>query len=198
MVKNGSRRKNYHKSDQRPESGSPQVSKRAAKEFLTELVKAAEPIMAGMGFELVLAQCPIEDGRPVMRLFIDRLWRGPEAGEPLLPVGLDDCSAVSRALGEALAALDESEAGRRLPEYSLEVSSPGLDRPLVKPADYNRFIGRLIKLKLVREGDARGVRRGRLTRDEEGRLAVVTDDGLVSFDLSEVASCRLSLDDIEF
>ena len=195
MAKSGSGQKKYHKADPRP--GQSQASKGAAKIFLTELVAAAEPVLAALGFELVMAQCPIEGGRPVMRLFVDHLWGGPEAGDPPL-VGLEECAEISRALDDILAKIDESEAGRSLVEYSLEVSSPGLDRPLVKPTDYGRFNGRLVKLKLKRENTARGTHNGQLTRDSEGRLAILTDEGILSFDLNEVVSCRLSLDDIDF
>ncbi len=92
----------------------------------------AQPILESMGLELV----DIEFGRvgsdAVLRLFIDK-----EGG-----VMLDDCAGLSRELSLILDVEDVIACN-----YSLEVSSPGLDRPLKKQADYDRFVGRLIKVR---------------------------------------------------
>ena len=92
----------------------------------------AQPILESMGLELV----DIEFGRvgsdAVLRLFIDK-----EGG-----VLLDDCAGLSRELSLILDVEDVIACN-----YSLEVSSPGLDRPLKKQADYDRFVGRLIKVR---------------------------------------------------
>ena len=74
----------------------------------------------------------------MLRVVLDRL--GPEE-----LVGIEDCQRVSHDLGTLLDVEDELTAG--LPEgYTLEVSSPGLDRPLRGEADYRRFVGRLAKI----------------------------------------------------
>ena len=102
-----------------------------------------EPVLMAQGYELVLAE--YVSGQGVLRLFIDK-----EGG-----VTLDDCATVSRLVGDLLDAEGLSDAidGR----YRLEVSSPGLDRPLVKPEHFQRFVGSKAKLttKLPHEGRRR-------------------------------------------
>ena len=81
--------------------------------------------------------------------------------------------------------------------YVLEVSSPGLNRPLLKESDYRRFVGRLAKIKLRREGKA-SVIKGCLATMEDGSLALKVEGELIPFAFDEVISARLSLDDIDF
>ena len=159
------------------------VNKAALKAFLVRVTALTEPILDGMGLELVLARAPLAYGRPVIRLFIDR-------GPGPLSVSLDDCAAVSRALEAAL----EAEEAETPEGYVLEISSPGLDRPLLKPEDCLRFQGRSARLKLRREGIL-GVYRGRLTSSETGGLALQTEAGRLDFDWSEIVSGRLVLDE---
>jgi len=163
-------------------SGRRPVSKAALKVFLARAAALAEPILAGLGLELVMARSPLVGGRPVVRLFIDR--PGPTA------VSLNDCASVSRALEAAL----EAEEDAAPDGYVLEISSPGLDRPLLKPEDCLRFRGRLARLK-IRRGGILGVYRGRLASGETGGLALETETGRLDFDWSEVVSGRLALDE---
>ncbi len=166
----------------------PQVSKEVLREFLAGVVQLAEPVLEAMGFELVMAQCPLEGGRPVLRFFIDKAGAGPEE-----LISLDDCAAFSRALD---AALEEAGYDREgVEEYFLEVSSPGLDRPLLKLSDYARFAGRLVKMKIRRDGGNLALR-GRLGRTEAGALSVSTTEGPVDFSFDEVLSARLALDEL--
>ena len=165
--------------------GQAPVGKGDLKAFLARAVILAKPILAGMGLELVLAKAPLASGRPVLRLFIDRL--GPEG------VSLDDCAAVSRALEGVL----EAEGGPEPEGYVLEVSSPGLDRPLLKPEDCRRFQGRLARLKL-RRSEGQRVFRGHLASSETGELALLTESGLLPFAWEEVVSGRLILEASKF
>lgn len=182
--------KKYHKSDHRPDKPST-PGKAELKAFLARASELAETALAPLGLELVVAQCPVEGGRPVLRLFIDRV--AAEEGAPASAITLDDCAAASRAVDAVLEGDD-----REPPEgYVLEVSSPGLDRPLVKPADYPRFAGRLVKMKLRRDGKT-STHKGRLAVDSDGDLALETADGPIKFSFDEVTSCRLSLDEVEF
>jgi ribosome maturation factor RimP len=96
---------------------------------VTELV---EPLAASLGLELAEVEYKQEGRQMVLRLYIDR-----DGG-----VTLDDCSAVSRELAEILD-VDDFVQGH----YSLEVSSPGLNRPLKKPSDFERYTGRLVKIR---------------------------------------------------
>lgn len=169
------------------------ISKTLRQDFLTRVATRMEPILARLGLEVVQVQCPLEGGRLVLRFFIDRL---PEEGTQPTGLGssvsLDDCALASRALEEFL----ETDPEPQPEGYVLEVSSPGLDRPLLKEADYGRFQGRLVKLKIRRDG-RNMAERGRLTRSPSGSLALEAAGGLWEFQFPEVVSGRLLLDDIE-
>jgi ribosome maturation factor RimP len=102
-------------------------------EAVTPRVQAlAEPLARSMDLELVDVEYLREGPSWILRLFIDR-----PGG-----VTLDDCTNFSRALGPALDVDDVVGT-----TYSLEVSSPGLERPLKKPADFERFSGKRVKVR---------------------------------------------------
>jgi ribosome maturation factor RimP len=94
--------------------------------------------IAALGFELVELQQAGTRARPILRIYIDR--PGSVPGEAA--VTLDDCTAVSRGLEPMLdARADLSE------RYLLEVSSPGVERPLVRPRDWSRFAGQEVAVR---------------------------------------------------
>ena len=97
-----------------------------------------EPIVAERGLELVDLEFVKEGANWYLRVYIDK-----EGG-----VSIDDCEAVSRALE---AKLDEKDPIEQA--YVLEVSSPGIDRPLKKDADFIRFQGEIIDVKLYKAVD---------------------------------------------
>ena len=99
---------------------------------VSRVTELAAPLLESLRLELVDCEYKREGRAMVLRLFIDR-----EGG-----INLDDCAAVSRELSEILDVEDFITE-----EYTLEVSSPGLNRPLKKEADYQRYQGRLIKVK---------------------------------------------------
>jgi ribosome maturation factor RimP len=90
-----------------------------------------------LGFELVELERTGSKNRPVLRVRVDR----PDS-EPGHGVSLEDCTRISRALEEYLDALDTLPAS-----YELEVSSPGVERPLVRRRDFDRFTGREVALR---------------------------------------------------
>jgi ribosome maturation factor RimP len=133
---------------------------------ITEITPEIEQIAQGLGCELVHAE--IRGG--VLRIFLDR----PDGG-----VTLADCEQVSRQVSALLDVLDFG-SGR----YVLEVSSPGLDRQLYKPLDYERFAGRLARVtyedpetgkKRTDVARLQGLRRTEGAADEEA--AVLLEDG---------------------
>lgn len=133
------------------------------------------PILESMGLELV----DIEFGKvgrdAVLRLFIDK-----EGG-----VMLDDCADVSRELSMILDVEDVITCN-----YTLEVSSPGLDRPLKKPSDYERFSGRLIKVRTYEPlQDDKGNKRKTFLGKLEGLF-----DGVIRMTLTEGQSASIPLD----
>jgi ribosome maturation factor RimP len=92
----------------------------------------AQSLTSSLGLELVEIEYKREGRQMVLRLFIDK-----EGG-----VSLDDCAAVSKELSAVLDVEDIIPG-----KYTLEVSSPGLNRPLKSMADYERFTGRLVKIR---------------------------------------------------
>jgi ribosome maturation factor RimP len=146
------------------------------------------PVLESMAVELVDLEFKREGRDWFLRLFIDK-----EGG-----VTLDDCAEVSREVDALLEVEDVIDAA-----YRLEVSSPGLDRPLKKPADYERFKGRLVKVKTFEklDPDERGHSRktftGELLGLEAGRVRIRqldTKGGVVEIPLEGIAKANLELD----
>ena len=112
---------------------------------IEQLVGALEPIIDPIcnahGVELVDVRCLREPAGLVIRVFIDRILPGVEVGSG---VSLEDCTGVSSDISTTLDVHDDL-----LPSgaYRLEVSSPGLERPLVKLSDFERFSGREVKVR---------------------------------------------------
>jgi ribosome maturation factor RimP len=102
-----------------------------------EIERELEAQMASLGFELVALEWAGSRARPIMRIRMDRLDSGAES-----TVTVDDCAQVSRGLEAWL-----EEDGDVPERYVLEVSSPGVERPLVKPRDWERFAGRPVVVK---------------------------------------------------
>jgi ribosome maturation factor RimP len=136
----------------------------------TGLERMVAAVVAGLGYEFVKLQA---NGR-MLRVFIDHA-KG---------VNVEDCARVS----EHLTRLFEVE---RVDFSRLEVSSPGLDRELVKPADFTRFAGRQVKLKLKAPVDGRRHFAGTLRGLKEGAIELDQESGRVSILLDDVAKARL-------
>jgi ribosome maturation factor RimP len=96
--------------------------------------RLAEPIAASEGMELIHVECLKMHSRWVFRLFLDK-----EGG-----ISLDDCTLISNQLGDILDVHDLSRG-----PYTLEVSSPGLDRPISRDQDFIKFKGAKIKIKTL-------------------------------------------------
>lgn len=127
---------------------------------LDQIRSSLEPIVSDLGCELVDVKLVTEHGRAILRVFIDK-----EGG---LQVG--DCQKVSREIDTLL----DVESGIR-DRYDLEVSSPGLDRPLVKEADFSKFAGKKISLKTKTPIDGRQNYKGLLHGIEERRIRMTID-----------------------
>ena len=122
---------------------------------------AAERVTADCGFELVDVEIQKAGSGQVIRLFVDK-----PAG-----IGLDDLQSVSV---EVSAILDAEEPITSA--YTLEVSSPGLDRPLKSEADYQRFVGRLAKLSSYDLVDGKRHWTGRIASCEDGIVTLTLED----------------------
>jgi ribosome maturation factor RimP len=137
------------------------------------LENVVQPVVAGMGYELVDVQA--SNGGRLLRLFIDK-----PGG-----VGLEDCAAVSRQLSRVF----EVEG---IDYERLEVSSPGLDRPLRKAGDFARFAGRKAELRM-RTPDATGRRRfvGVLRGADARRVEMELEGHTVALALEDIERARL-------
>lgn len=109
------------------------------------LLTRINELLAPLQYEVVHLEVQLHREK-VLRLFID--WTGNE--DSLKTIGIEDCANVSRALDEPLDTLPEMEALFKGAAYELEVSSPGVDRPLRREQDYLRFSGRKIRLNTFR------------------------------------------------
>jgi ribosome maturation factor RimP len=109
------------------------------------------------------------------------------SSDPAGGVSLEDCANVSRDLSTAL---DEVDVVAHA--YSLEVSSPGLERKLRSPADFVRFRGKAARVKLARPApDGQRLLRGELVEAPENRVAVIVDGKRIEAPLDDVVEARL-------
>ena len=137
---------------------------------------AAERVARSYGLDIFDIQLRREPIGTVLRVTIDRPDRGvPETFEEA--VGIEECQRVSHDLSAILDVEDEAleAAGALTQNYILEVSSPGLDRPLRHEADYRRFVGRLAKVVTTAPIDNQSAFSGRILGVEQG--AVILEEG---------------------
>ena len=149
-----------------------------------EYEKRAEELLAPIvelnGFELVDVEYVKEAGTWYLRAYIDK-----EGG-----IAVDDCEVISRKLGEWLDKedfIDES--------YILEVSSPGLGRPLKKEKDFIRSMGKDVDVRLYRQIDKQKEFTGALSAYDENTVTLTMEDGSkMVFEKPDIALIRLALD----
>ena len=143
---------------------------------LVKIREAAERVAVSLGLEIFDVEWKIGKQR-LLRVYIDRL-PGPQNPEGL-GVTHQDCERVSEQLSVILDVEDLVPG----PSYVLEISSPGLDRKLIRPADYERFVGRLAKVWLNEPVENQSYLEGRLAGYADGvvKLAVRNRDVEVPF-----------------
>ena len=130
------------------------------------------PIIKANNFELVDVEYVKEGANWYLRVYADK-----EGG-----IAIDDCVLISRSLEEKLDA------------YILEVSSPGLGRPLKKEKDYVRSVGKSIDIKLYKVIDKQKEFTGILKENMEDQIVLTIEDQDITFEKKSIASARLSLD----
>ena len=151
----------------------------AKKSIETTVTAYLEPIVLEYEYEIVDVEYIKEGSTWFLRIYIDK-----PGG-----IAVDDCEKVSRALGVIL---DEKDPIKEA--YILEVSSPGLDRPLKKEADFKRSEGKLIDIKLFKAIDNQKEFQGELQGLVDGNVIIITDeDETLSFPLKEIAITRLAI-----
>jgi ribosome maturation factor RimP len=148
------------------------------REIPEELRALIEPVVDEAGFELVDVQLA-RGGKPwTLKIAIDT----PECDGR---VSVDSCATVSRELGSQLDVADAIEAG-----YRLEVSSPGLDRPLTREKDFASACGREVQIETRQPISGRRRFRGVLLRFEEDVAAIEVDGNEVEISFAEVSKAK--------
>ncbi|VAW53216.1 Bacterial ribosome SSU maturation protein RimP [hydrothermal vent metagenome] len=149
----------------------------------THLWELFEPVINGMGFDLIEIEHFPNPKHGVLRLFIDKPLdsNGETSG-----VVIEDCSAVSRQIS-ALIDVEDPINGK----FNLEVSSPGLDRPLRRLQDFQRFTGSLVKLKTVMPMEGQRNFKGRLLEASENSVTIETDEEEISLPMSAIDKARI-------
>lgn len=156
-----------------------------------ELHDLLAPSLASLGYDLVQVRL-LSGGRPTLQVLAE-----PVSGNPM---GVEDCSTISRHISAVLD-VEDPIAGA----YNLEVGSPGIDRPLVKAADYERFKGEEAKIELDEMLDGRKRFRGTLEgiADEQVRIRIEEKPGpdkpgattTYTIPLARIATAKLVLTD---
>ncbi len=135
----------------------------------------ADPVVTHEGLELVDVEFRREQHGTVLRVFIDRA--GGEGG-----VSLDDLTRVSRQLSDLLDVHDVVTG-----PYNLEVSSPGIDRRLRRPEQFQRYLGKTVQVRTAEPIDGRRVFTGILTAVDADAIVLALDGGSYSIRIAEIA-----------
>jgi ribosome maturation factor RimP len=157
----------------------------ATEQLVIALEPLIDPICRAHGVELVDVRCLGEPAGMLIRVIIDRAVPGAEVGSG---VSLDDCTGVSRDVSTTLEVHDDL-----LPSgaYRLEVSSPGLERPLVKLADFERFSGREVNVRTRTPIERQRRFRGKLLRVVDQSIELDQDGKVLLIPHADIAQANL-------
>lgn len=142
-----------------------------------DLTDLLDPVVTDLGLELVGIEFAGSAGNSLLRIYID---------EPDQGVTIDDCERVSREVSALLDVHDPIPG-----HYTLEVSSPGLERPLFTVAHFERFLGEVAKVTLARPLEGRRRFQGPVTGVEEGVITLLQDGSPVRFAHADVLKANL-------
>ena len=144
---------------------------------MQDLTPLFEPVIESMGYELVGVEFVGGGGHGTLRVYIDR-----DEG-----VSIDDCASISHQISGIL---DVEEPIKQA--YDLEISSPGIDRPLFKLADFERYAGSTAKIKMAVGVDGRKNFKGRLQGVTDAKMVEIEVDGEVfSLPYADIARANL-------
>jgi len=144
----------------------------------TRIEELLTPSLTILGFELVSCQFVSEAGRRTLRVLIDTSKEGG--------LTVDDCTMANRQIQAVLNAEADIETG-----YDLEVSSPGLDRPLIKLTHFQQFIGRQIKIKLHTPLEGRRHFTGQLLAATMHSVQIQMDEQTIDLDFENIEKANL-------
>jgi len=159
-----------------PENRTKKCSPESKEVIIARVMEFIEPLCEAEGMELVHVEYQRERGGKILRLYVDK------------PGGitLDDCANISRQSGDLLDVNLEN-----IGPYSLEVSSPGPDRPLGKKPDFERFKGRVAKIKTAQIVEGKKKFTGVLQGISGGMVKLLVDDKTVDIPLREISKAHL-------
>ncbi len=151
----------------------------SAEEIIAKIKELARPLAGEMGLELVDVE--YKAGGDFLRVFIDRPGQG---------VSMEDCSGLSRRISAELDASDP------IPQpYNLEVSSPGLDRPLKRAEDFLRYAGRPVKVVISQPLNGQNTFIGHIGDVQNGMVKIVLkDQASVWLPLAQIKKARLEVE----
>lgn len=141
-----------------------------------KLNEMLQPLVEDLGYEFVGIEYNNNPKNSVLRIYIDH-----ENG-----IGIDDCETVSREIAALLDVNDPIKG-----HYNLEVSSPGLDRPLFTPAHYRQFAGNKVQINLFAPQDGRRKFSGPILGADEHRVSVEQDGSEVTLEFANIAKAKL-------
>jgi ribosome maturation factor RimP len=170
----GTSKAKAHKQAARSQSDPERLKRQRA--FVDAAARLADPLCAAEGMELVHLEFQREPGGLTLRLYLDK-----PGG-----VTLEDCAQISRQLSDILDVQIQDA-----PPYRLEVSSPGLDRPLVKLADFDRFNGQRAKIRLAAAVNGRKNFTGVLVGVVGAIVQLQVESGMVGLPISDITRARL-------
>ncbi len=147
----------------------------------TGITQMIEPSLTAMGYRIV--RVVVTSGRrSTLQVMAERVDD--------VPMTVDDCATISRSVSALLDVADPIAGA-----YTLEISSPGIDRPLVRPEDYDRFSGFEARIELSAPLDGRKRFRGRLLGIADGAVRLATEAGEARLPLAAVTRAKLVITD---
>ena len=160
-----------------------------AKNTAQKIEALIAPTVAQLGFELARVAVTGPAGNPTLQIMAEHL-PSPEGTRSAMKV--EDCETISRALSDLLDAEDPLPG-----EYELEVSSPGIDRPLTKPAHFARFIGHTASVELDLPDATTGRKRfqGDIAHASDETISVIIDGQTHDIPFASIAKAKLVLTD---
>ena len=166
------------------ESAEPRIRRESG--AAERVAKLIEPVLEDMGFRLVRVRMTGQDGS-TLQIMADRADRA---------IGIDDCELISRAVSPLLDVEDPVAN-----TYRLEVSTPGIDRPLVRPSDFETWAGHEAKVEMAELIDGQRRFRGELEGFEDGEVRLFCDRPdtgdrvLIGLPFDQIAQAKLVLTD---
>lgn len=157
----------------------------ARKKIADIVSQALLPYFSENGYELFNVEFMKEGRDWFLKVYIEKR----EGNGKYVPIGTDDCEAVSRFLSAKLDELDPIEQN-----YYLEVSSPGMDRPLLSEKDFIRFRGEIVDISLYKAIDGKKLISGELLGLEEGQILIRDEkNNVVKIPVEQASKTRLAV-----